>query len=71
MKTIWLFDLDLYAPTLFAFETLFKFMKPGDILYFDEAFDSDERLILRELIIDQIEIEVVGYSPLALAFQIK
>lgn len=71
LKTIWLFDLDLYAPTHLAFETLSKYMKPGDILYFDEAFDSDERLIIRESIIDKIEIEIIGYSPLALAFQLK
>jgi hypothetical protein len=65
-----LFDLDLYDPTLFAYQYLKASLNPGDILYFDEAFDSDEREVIRSNLIREFEVAVVAYTPLALALVI-
>jgi hypothetical protein len=45
------FDLDLYAPTAFALEWVTPKLKPGDLLYFDEAYDPwHERQALDEFL---------------------
>ena len=63
-----IFDFDLYEPTLLAFEHVFPEMKIGDILYFDEAFDSDERVIVENYFLELFEYSVVGATPFAIAF---
>jgi hypothetical protein len=42
----------------------------GDIVYFDEAFDSEERIIVVNYFLDKFEFEVIGASPFGLAFKI-
>jgi len=69
-KLIILFDLDLYAPTLAAYEFLAPAIKPGDLLYFDEAFDKDERRILEENIEKDFSYKILGSTPLALSIKI-
>lgn len=71
LKKIFIFDFDLYEPTLFAFKHVFPEINQGDIVYFDEAFDSDERVVIENYFIDVFEFEVVGASPFGLAFKIK
>lgn len=44
---MFIFDLDLYEPTLQALETLRSVFQPGDLLYFDEAFDNAEGVAAR------------------------
>ena len=61
-----LFDLDLYEPTKNVWEHLRHSLKPGDVLYFDEAFDLDERRILDELVLPEFEIEIIGSTSMAL-----
>jgi hypothetical protein len=70
LKKIFIFDLDLFEPTLFALNHVFSEIKEGDIVYFDEAFDSDERVIVENYFLDEFEFEVIGASPFGLAFQI-
>ena len=43
-----LFDLDLYEPSRVAWEWLRPHLQPGDLLYFDEAYDDNERRLLNE-----------------------
>jgi len=50
---------------------IFSEINQGDIVYFDEAFDSDERVIIENYFIDAFEFEVIGASPFGLAFKIK
>jgi len=71
LKKIFIFDFDLYEPTLFALKHVFPQINQGDIVYFDEAFDSDERVIIENYFIDVFEFEVIGASPFGLAFKIK
>jgi len=71
LKKIFIFDFDLYEPTLFAFKHVFSEINQGDIVYFDEAFDSDERVIIENYFIDKFEFEIIGASPFGLAFKIK
>jgi hypothetical protein len=69
-STLVLFDLDLYGPTLASFLHLKSTFKPGDILYFDEAFDLDENRVIREQLLPNFEVEIIGYTAFALAVKI-
>ena len=66
-----IFDFDLYEPTLFAYKYISGAIKEGDILYFDEAFDSDERVILDNYFLDYFDFSIIGVSPLGVAFRIN
>jgi hypothetical protein len=68
---IFIFDFDLYQPTLFALKYCLAEINQGDILYFDEAFDSDERAIIENYVIGILEFDVIGSSPFGLALKIK
>ena len=65
-----MFDMDLFAPTRFAYKNLRGQINKGDYIYFDEAFDSDERLLIREYFLKDFMVEVVGFSPLGLVFKV-
>lgn len=65
-----LFDLDLHEPTLFCFRYFFPRLKKGDLLYFDEAFDTDERQIIENYFIPEFNLELIGYTHTACAFMI-
>jgi hypothetical protein len=66
-----LFDFDLYEPTLLTLKHLEKNLHAGDILYFDEAFDSDERVIIENYFIDKFSYNILGASVFGLAFELK
>ena len=61
-----LFDLDIYEPTAFAWEVISAHLRPGDVIYLDEAVDRDERRVLDEMILPSIGCEPVGTTALAL-----
>jgi hypothetical protein len=65
-----LFDLDLYEPTARAWAGIETLLEPGDLLYFDEAFDEDERRVLLELVLPARNYEYVGCTSLALGLQV-
>ena len=66
-----LFDLDIYEPSAVAWEHVKPFLRPGDLLYFDEAFDADERRLLRESVLPSGQFELVGATPMALALCVR
>ena len=66
-----IFDFDLYEPTLFAYKYISGAIKEGDILYFDEAFDSNERIVLENYFLDIFDFSVIGVSPFGVAFRIN
>jgi hypothetical protein len=66
-----LFDLDLYEPTLAAFNYLKPHLKKGDLLYFDEAFDKAERAIITEHILKIFNCSPIGHTPLAICLVIE
>jgi hypothetical protein len=65
------FDLDIFEPTLFAFNKLSAFLKQNDILYFDESFDIDERFIIQHHLLKTFDITLLGYTALSTAFRIN
>jgi hypothetical protein len=65
-----LFDLDIFEPSLAAWEHLRASLRPGDLLYFDEAFDADERRLLNDHVLPSGEYLCIGATPLALGLQV-
>jgi hypothetical protein len=65
-----LFDLDIYEPTAFAWEVLRPHLRSGDIMYFDEAMDHDERRVLNEMVLPSIGCEPVGTTALGLGLAV-
>jgi hypothetical protein len=65
------FDLDIYEPSLVAWQKIKPMLKAGDILYFDEAFDVDERSLLENFILTSGEFEFVSANWISLALEIK
>jgi hypothetical protein len=61
-----LFDLDVYEPTAFAWEIIRPHLQAGDLMYFDEAMDRDERRVLDDMILPSIGCEPVGATALGL-----
>jgi hypothetical protein len=68
-----LFDLDLFEPSLFAWNLIESHLRSGDILYFDEAFDQDERRLLDDYVnkSSKVKFDLIGYSHLALCLMVK
>jgi hypothetical protein len=64
-----LFDLDLYAPSLFAWDLIKTHIRPGDVLYFDEAYDSNERRLLVDHVLPGGRWRLLGASTTGLALQ--
>ena len=65
------FDLDIYEPSLVAWEKLKSYLKVGDILYFDEAFDADERKLLDESVLTFGDFKFVSANWISLAIKIE
>jgi hypothetical protein len=63
------FDLDIYEPTLAVWEWAKGSLTPGDILYFDEAYDRDERRVLDEEVLPAGEYELLGATGSQLIIQ--
>jgi len=67
-----IFDMDLGAPTRLCLEQLVPILAPGDILYFDEAFDAwNERLVIDELLLPNFAVRNLGSTATALAVQVE
>jgi|GEM_PF-1400748 hypothetical protein len=66
------FDFDLFEPTEFAWNYMKTHLQVGDFLYFDEAFDEDERKILDEYVLaDQsLTFKYVGSSVQCLLLEV-
>jgi hypothetical protein len=62
-----IFDLDLYEPSLFVWNKIKNQLKTGDILYFDEAFDQNERKLLIEDVLLFGDFKFIGCTIMALA----
>jgi len=68
---LFIFDFDLYEPTLFAYKHMHENIKKGDILFFDEAFTQDERIIIENYFFRDFTYKVIGSSPFAIAFEVE
>jgi hypothetical protein len=66
-----LFDMDLYGPSAFALTSIGDKLKPGDVLYFDEAYDPEhERRALDEFLDRGYQVRVVGSTGIALMVEV-
>jgi hypothetical protein len=65
------FDFDLYEPSKIAWDWIRPHLRPGDILYFDEAFDADERRLLNESVLPAGMYDYVGATLLNLAIEVR
>jgi hypothetical protein len=68
-QRLFIFDLDLFSPSLAVWEVIQDKIKPGDLLYFDEAFDIDERLLLQTYVLPGSRFEPLGSSPFGIVLQ--
>jgi hypothetical protein len=71
-RLILFFDFDLFEPTEFAWKYMKNHLQIGDFLYFDEAFDEDERRILNEYVLvdPALRLNYVGSSVQCLLLEI-
>ena len=70
-RKIVFFDFDLFEPTLFALNWIQSHLSKGDIVYFDEAFDADERMVIKNYFCEKFEYEVLCASVFGIAFVIR
>lgn len=66
-----LFDLDIYEPTAFVWDAISCYLRPGDLIYLDEAIHTDERRVLSEMIVPAFECRPVGVTPYALGLVVN
>ena len=66
-----LFDFDIFEPSLFAWNSIKNHLKVGDILYFDEGFDKDERMLINQEVLKFCKVKLIGSTPLGLAVAIS
>ena len=66
-----LFDLDIFEPTKHVWDLVRPVLKSGDIVFFDEAFDWDERLVLNSEDFGTKYFQAVGMTPLGLGLKVK
>jgi hypothetical protein len=71
-KVLFIFDLDLFAPSIAAWKEVSPHLRPGDLFYFDQAFDQEgERLIVEEYLMKEKTVEFVGHSVIGCVFELK
>ena len=71
IQLIVIFDLDLYEPTTSAIGVLKSYLDSGDLLWFDEAFDADERRVLDEGSFSLNDVRAIGCTALGLGLQVN
>ena len=69
-KFIVVFDFDLYSASKAAWDIISKFLKEGDIIYFDEAFEADEAKLINEIIESNLRLEILGYTIMGIAYKV-
>jgi len=63
---IFIFDLDLYHPSLKVWDTIAPHFSKGDLIYFDEAYNEDEFRLIRERVEHNQSIEILGFTAYSL-----
>jgi len=71
-RFIIIFDFDLYSATKCAWIQISEHLKAGDIVYFDEAYEWDEKQIIDEIYKSRdFSFEVLGFTTMGVAFLVK
>ena len=69
-KLVIVFDFDLYSATKAAWDVISKFIKAGDIIYFDEAYEADEAKMINEIMESNLKLEILGYTTMGIAYKV-
>lgn len=65
------FDLDLYEPSRRAWNKVVTFLKSGDVVYFDEAYETDEGRLIREVLEEEeVKLVPIGFTIMASCYLI-
>ena len=67
--SICIFDLDLFEPSLFVWQTIKDSLRAGDILYFDEAYDNAERSLIHKYVLPFGKFRYIGSTITSLAIE--
>jgi hypothetical protein len=58
-----MFDADLYSSTKYVLNRVLKYIKPGDLMYFDDLhIPNQERLALTESIVQDLNLRLIARS---------
>jgi hypothetical protein len=68
-QRLFIFDLDLFSPSQAVWDVVKDILKTGDLLYFDEAYDIDERLLLKTYLLPTNQFDVLGASPFGIVLR--
>ncbi|NDF60947.1 MAG: hypothetical protein EB100_07680, partial [Crocinitomicaceae bacterium] len=63
-------DLDLFSPSKFVLEKLSNKLSSGDLVYFDEAFDSAERILVQEYFLKTFSAKPLCASPFGIVYEV-
>jgi hypothetical protein len=66
-----IFDLDIFEPSRVVWDEIRPHLAPGDVVYFDESFDADERVLIDGFVLEHFDVNILGASPLGMALSIR
>ena len=61
-------DVDLFGVSKRCIDCVLPQLRTGDIVYFDEAFDADERTLINDVLIPTDQFKILAISPLGVAY---
>ena len=71
-KILFIFDLDLLEPSISAWKAISPHLRPGDFLYFDQAFDLEgERILIDNYLMKERKVKLVGRSVIGCVIEIR
>jgi len=72
-QNIFLFDFDLLESTLYAYQVCKdqELFITGSIIYFDEAFDPEELIVIQGQLFQDFDLDLIGSTWGAVAFRVR
>ena len=68
---LFFFDLDLFEPSLACWQKISDIVHVGDLIYFDEIFDKDERHLVEFHVLPFFDLKPIASSPFSIAFKVE
>lgn len=71
-RSVVIFDLDLFQPSQVVWKEIARFLKAGDLLYFDQAFDVEgDRRLIENFVMKEKNLKMLGRSVIGCIFEIQ